>query len=328
MGPLLSIIRQFKIPIRKALKLFHSMIRPIALYNSENLANLTHHQIQAMTENKTNLLAYLTESETNIIHQKFLKTILGVKRNCSKMATLGELGEFPLHLYGIICLLSHWHRVTQMHEDTLVNQTLNSVVSDGPSQSEWYATVKFLLTLLDMENLFLNPESITTEKFTTICSEKLKLILIEQWKAKISQDITKNGQNNKLRFYKLFKTSFEMEPYLEHINHFELRKSITKFRCSDHNLEIERGRYKQIKLEERLCKFCPMNVETELHFLQHCHMYSTLRERYFDNVEDGDVVQLLQCKEKYTAFKFANFIKKASVIRKDALELLNPSPLS
>ena len=50
--PLFSMIAQFKLPCAKALKLFGSFIRPIALYNSENLAHLTHHQIDALTQNK------------------------------------------------------------------------------------------------------------------------------------------------------------------------------------------------------------------------------------------------------------------------------------
>ena len=102
MSSLLSIIPDFKISCKNSLKLFHSFIRPIALYNSENLAHFTHHQIQAIEENKATLLDYLMKSESNTIHQKFLKFILGVKRNCSNMASLGELGEFPV-VSSLIC---------------------------------------------------------------------------------------------------------------------------------------------------------------------------------------------------------------------------------
>ena len=87
---------------------------PIALYNSENLAQFTYLQIRAIEENK---IDYLTKCETN------LKVNLGVKRNCSTIATLGELGgEFPLHLHGLISLLSYWHRLTLMAENTLAKQ--------------------------------------------------------------------------------------------------------------------------------------------------------------------------------------------------------------
>jgi hypothetical protein len=102
----------------------------------------------------------------------------------------------------------------------------------------------------------------------------------------ISRDNMVNGQGSKLRFYKLFKVNFSREPYLDHINCFELRRSVTKFRCSDHRLEIETGRHKNIgnrrvHVEERICQVCKVEVETELHFLLGCPVYSNLRARYF-----------------------------------------------
>ena len=75
------------------------------------------------------------------------------------MATLGELGEFPLQLNGIIALLSFWHRISQMPEDTFVKQAYN-ISQEGDCQSEWIATVKFLLEYLNIENYFQNPSSV------------------------------------------------------------------------------------------------------------------------------------------------------------------------
>ena len=53
------------------------MIRPIVLYNSENLAHLNHHQIQAVTQNKTKLLTYMMSSHVDGIHQKNFKIQFG-----------------------------------------------------------------------------------------------------------------------------------------------------------------------------------------------------------------------------------------------------------
>ena len=89
------------------------------MYNSENLAHLTFNQIKSLEENKGNLLSIKSYLDDN--QQKFLKYILGVKRNCSNMATLGELGEFPTLLNGLVSILSFWHRSMQMQDDTLVN---------------------------------------------------------------------------------------------------------------------------------------------------------------------------------------------------------------
>ena len=321
MSPLLSIIPNFKIPCNDSLYLFHSFIRPIALYNSENLAQFTHHQIRAIEENKATLLDYLTKSETNTVHQKFLKFILGVKRNCSNMATLGELGEFPLHLHGLTSLLSYWHRLTLMREDTLAKQALNLVTNDGPDSSEWFATVKYLLKILNMEEYLLNPESIKSKTFSYLCSKKLQDLLVEQWKIKISRTDLYNGQSNKLRFYSLFKTEFKREPYLGNLNDFHLRKSICKFRCSDHKLEIEKGRHKNMNLDDRICQICNSDIESEMHFLTICPLYEPLRKHYFK--DNHDMINLLKCSIKEDAFKIGNFITKATKLRGKVLNAQN-----
>ena len=76
--------------------------------------------LMTISENKRTLVSYMTHPNT--IHQKFIKYILGVKTNCSNMATLGELGEFPLLLYRFIALLLFWYRVSLMDGRTLVKQ--------------------------------------------------------------------------------------------------------------------------------------------------------------------------------------------------------------
>ena len=87
---------------------------------------------------------------------------------------------------------------------------------------------------------------------------------------------------NKLRFYKTFKLFFCREPYLDSILDFTLRKIITKFRCSDHCLEIEKDRHIKLKPEERICKLCKSDIETELHFIQDCPACSDIRSHFLE----------------------------------------------
>ena len=146
MFPLKGLIKQFEMPCKKSLGLFHTLIEPIALYNSENLAHLTMHQIKSIEEKKSSLATYMIKSDMGIVQQKFLKYILGVNRSCSNLATLGELGEFPICLRAFISILSFWHRsATQMQENTLVHQALHYISNNESSQSVWFATVKCLL---------------------------------------------------------------------------------------------------------------------------------------------------------------------------------------
>ena len=326
--PLQSVITQFHIPCKNAIKLFKSYIKPIALYNSEILAHLTTHQIKSIEENKTTLLEYLTQSITDKVQNRFLKFILGVKRNCSNMATLGEVGELPLLFHGLIHMLSYWHRTSLMHEDNLVKQALSFLRDNGLVHSEWLSTVKYLLNLLNLDNIFDNPNLMSNKNFKELCFEKLKVILTEQWRIKISETAGTTGRTNKLRLYKLFKNTLTFEPYLDYIKDFKSRKILTKFRCSDHNLEIERGRHIKLKIEDRLCRICNSDIESEKHFLQDCPCYTSIRNKCFRNGQTNNYLELLMCNDKPSIFQLLNYITKAFKLREEVLSLPHLSDLT
>ena len=95
---------------------------------------------------------------------------------------------------------------------------------------------------------------------------------------------TKINEMPKLNYYCKFKKSFQYEKYLDVLENDHTRKTMSCFRLSSHNLEIERGRFLNIARDERHCKVCNMNsVESEYHFLLGCPKYSDLRQRYFKN---------------------------------------------
>ena len=205
MFPPKGLIKQFEMPCKKSLGLFHTLIEPIALYNSENLAHLTMHQIKSIEEKKSSLATYMIKSDMGIVQQKFLKYILGVNRSCSNLATLGELGEFPICLRAFISILSFWHRsATQMQENTLVHQALHYVSNNESSQSVWFATVKCLLNELGLQNYLLNPSLLTTAAFKEQCKTKIIDLFTQYW----SSTIQNQDEGCKLRFYKKFKSDF------------------------------------------------------------------------------------------------------------------------
>ena len=81
----------------------------------------------------------------------------------------------------------------------------------------------------------------------------------------------------RLIFYRKIKTNFELESYLD-TRSFEQRRVIAKMRCSDHALEIEKGRHKGIPRPERIFTFCRNGqIEDEEHFLFICNMYKLLK---------------------------------------------------
>ena len=64
------------------------------------------------------------------------------------------------------------------------------------------------------------------------------------------------------------------------------RTALTKFRLSNHNLMIEKGRYENMQLNDRRCPFCPDQIENEFHFLIKCPVYTELRRKLLDDIND------------------------------------------
>ena len=90
----------------------------------------------------------------------------------------------------------------------------------------------------------------------------------------------------KLRSYVLFKTKFEYEEYLN-LNNVRARKAIARIRTSAHSLAIETGRYSRpvIPADKRFCRFCPDEVENEIHFMLFCEKYDDSRKALIQEIE-------------------------------------------
>ena len=59
-----------------------------------------------------------------------------------------------------------------------------------------------------------------------------------------------------------------------------------KLRISNHKLNIEIGRYDKISRCDRVCPVCGLNIEDEIHFLLNCPKYSSIRDDFFNKIEN------------------------------------------
>ena len=114
--------------------------------------------------------------------------------------------------------------------------------------------------------------------------------------------IGKDNQH-KLRTYCLFKTKFEMEPYLQYKYHINSRRNYTKMRVSAHTLAVETGRYTQPKtpLELRKCVVCHSGeLEDEKHVVLRCPRYESIRKELFSNLSgQNEYVHNLTDRDKF-----------------------------
>ena len=88
--------------------------------------------------------------------------------------------------------------------------------------------------------------------------------------------------SKKLETYALFKTEFISEKYLVCIRNINHRMCLSKLRCSNLPLEIEKGRHAGVERELRNCKLCNkhgiIDVEDEYHFIVICPSFENLRK--------------------------------------------------
>ena len=307
MFPLYSVISQFSLSPTRSLNMFQTFIKPIALYNSENWATLSEHKIQSIRTNKSSLIDYIINSEPDMVVKKFLKFILGVNKNTSTIAIFGESGQTPLLLQGFVSLLKFWHRITNLPVHLPLIEE---------KQSDWLRTVNFLMKYIGMQDATNNPNVMSVNEFDKECKKRLIKKFTYEWKSKLKKE------GSKLKLYDQIKHIFGKEKYLDDVVNYSMRKIITKFRCSDHKLEIEVGRHKKIPQENRVCRQCPNDIETELHFICSCPSYKKLRKKHF-NSETIDTQlgkNILACKQKTTSLKLGSYLMKAVKVRDEILK--------
>ena len=77
--------------------------------------------------------------------------------------------------------------------------------------------------------------------------------------------------------YKCFKSLFTPEFYLNTDRSYLLKHTLSNFRCSSHDLMIDRGRQLPVDSGHRYCQLCiqhnPYPTEDEYHFFFECNSY-------------------------------------------------------
>ena len=215
--------------------LFHTYISPILLYSVENWATLTDKELKNMT---SEILFTNTDRKIDILHRKMLKYILGASKSCQNTMIYGETSEIPISIKGYRLMVNYWHRVTNLPDQTLVKKAL---LENIYLRTNWIKTIEKLTNWYNIINLVDSPSRLKKASYNNSKSK-----FIEIWTNSLQ-----NPEMPKLEFYRTQKNAFITEKYLD-LPLFQHRQIITKLRCSDHQLDIERGRYRGILRIERI----------------------------------------------------------------------------
>ena len=120
---------------------------------------------------------------------------------------------------------------------------------DCAGRTTWATNIKQLLFKYGFGFVWISQNIGDINIFLTTFKQRLIDCSKQDWYGKI--EIT-----DKLYTYATFKSLLEVEKYLNCINVNKYKVALSRFRCSNHVLNIECGRWKNVERNERLCELC------------------------------------------------------------------------
>ena len=173
---------------------------------------------------------------------------------------MGELGWTPFTYKRWVSLCRTWNRFVRM-DDSRINKQIFQ--NDYHANLEtWCSSFCYVCYTLGFEQYYEN----LLEIDLTVFQEKLDIFVQEKWLESVRS-------KPKLRTYVKFKTKLVPEDYVLRLMSRYHRSTFAKFRCGILPLNIEVGRYRGVKVEDRICPICKNGVESEIHFLLECNVY-------------------------------------------------------
>lgn len=242
-----------EIPVQTWLKILKAIIEPVALYGSEIWGPL-----------KTQDFSKWEKEEIETLHTQICKNILKVNRATPNNSCRAELGQYPLLISIQKRAVKFYQHLKRSDPSSYQAEALRCQEQTRPRS----AHTQLMLKLQPDQHSTIWPNQIITlqkQNYITYWKEATKL-------------------QKKMELYLHLKRDYKPAEYLSCVKEHRERKTLTRYRLSDHGLAVERGRHRQRwqPREQRLCSLCSQGeVETEEHFLLHCDTYHSIRADYF-----------------------------------------------
>ena len=214
---------------------------------------------------------------------KFSKYLLCVPKNASHVAVRGELGIYPIVNKILLAIFKNWNRIINSDPNSLIRQTYIQYCDTMRSpkfRSCNFATFIYnVLDFGDFNEVWVNQRINRPNSFFNLLVRSLNLKFEESWKQSLIS-------SEKMRTFCLFKSKFEYENYLNFLP-LQIRKSVTRFRISCHQLAIETGRHRKIPLpvHDRICSCDLRSIEDEFHVIMSCPKFDSSRAELFSTLE-------------------------------------------
>ena len=292
MYSLLSKTYQLHLPMDILIELFDQLVLPILLYGSE-------------------VWGFETIKDLELLHMKFCKQILNVRKNTANCMVLGELGRLKLEKYIESRMINFWCNLVHSGQDKLsgkVYSIMKILFEENIYQSPWIKKIKMTLDNIGMNNLWDSCETTSREWVKNSVERRLLDVHMQN----LSSAIFENSQSTT---YRIFKQNLRFEKYLTDLPKKE-RITLCRFRCANHHLPIVAGRYSNTPRNMRFCNLCNLqSLGDEFHYLFECPFFANDRnlfiKKYFSRRPNTyKMDQLFNSTNTKTILNLAKFCRK------------------
>ena len=218
----------------------------------------------------------------NAVHHRAMRFFLGTGKYTPNVAVQGEMGWKPIIIDQWKSICNHWSRCLNYDNSRVNKSVFLWALSKGNNRCKnWSFIVKDKLNTLGLHRYTHLPFS--RKKLL----EQLTYILMElhtsQWFNDLQKVTSVNGNGrNKLRTYRTFKDTYDVEHYCKINLPYPHRSAFSKFRCGVAPIRLETGRYENLIEAQRICPLCLDGIESELHVMLKCPVYVEDRQILFD----------------------------------------------
>ena len=292
--------------LQDAFKLFDAMVKPILVYSSP-------------------LWGFQVCSQIEKVHIQFCKRLACLNKNVANIFPLSECGRYPLSTTYMSNCIRYWTQLISMPPTRYPRQCYTMLRQiDESGRTTWATYIKRLLYQYGFGYVWIANEvgnaRLLIQQFTQ------RLFDCEQ--QSILADI---NASPKALSYKLYKSALNPESYLSMPLPYNYKRLLANFRCSGHDLMIEKGRHSNIDRASRFCKNCEAQniyrIEDEIHFLITCPMFADLRRQLFrddwnTNAQANQLFATIMSDTRQdSVFALARFLNSAFELRKSLIEL-------
>lgn len=187
------------------------------------------------------------------IDLQFCKRILKLKSSTPNFMIYGELGRFPINIYVVKRMIAFWLKLADS-DCKLSNMFYRLMLELNEVESCWILHIKNLLNNLGFCNVWiLQRRNIHRNWLINAIERRLKDNYIQNWYSQVYSSSKS-------------KVNFEFEQYFDILLE-NLRNILVKFRTCNHRLPIEKGRWKNVERNNRICNLCNnSSIGDEFHF--------------------------------------------------------------